>query len=537
MRVNLILSLLTAFLLSFSFPPFEFGFLAYWSLVPFFYLLERKNLKESFRWGYVTGLLISITTIYWINFVTVPGAIATILIHPLYYALYAMLHTFLRQRDNEKFMFAIPFVWTGLEYLKSFGELGFPWVLLGYTQTHYLSLIQYASYTSVFGVSFWVVIINILIYLMLKNLENRKKTVLLLATTIILFILPWLYSRQIIPDEDEFRESLEVAVIQGNIDPYLKWEKGNVELSFDIYERLSRTAAEKQPDLIIWPETATPTYLLHDFSNLKRVKDLIDELNIPLLTGTPDYKLIAKQEYKTYNSVVLLTPQNSRIPVYSKIQLVPFGERVPYEDLIPVFKNFIQSLEMGEGNFSPGEEIVVFELPTSKLNEDITYDFSNGNNNPTDRDSSVLFAVVICFESIFPDLVQQFVKKGAKFLVVVTNDGWFGRKYLPWWLNAGLYQHAQMSVFRAIENRISIARSANTGVSMFIDPYGRVKTRSSIFEEEFLVSSIPLRTETTFFTKYDNIFTKAVSGIGLLFIAVALFLKGFTKIKHHKKMN
>ncbi|MFQ5824283.1 MAG: apolipoprotein N-acyltransferase [bacterium] len=526
MRLDLILSLLTAFLFSLAFPPFKFGFLAYWTLVPLFYLLENKSLKESFRWGYITGLFISIGTIYWITFVTVPGALATILIHPLYYSLYAMIHTFFRQRFGGKYVFAIPFVWTSIEYLKSLGDIGFPWISLGYTQTHYLLLIQYASYTSVFGVSFWVVLINVLVYLMLKNVESRKKVAILLTATILLFILPWIYSKQVIPEEDDFRDAVEVAVVQGNIDPYQKWEKGNANLSYDTYERLSRESAKKNPDLIVWPETATPSFLLHDFKNLHRLRNLINEMNIPLLTGTPEYTFNANKELKTYNSVVLITPFNNYIPKYSKMQLVPVAERIPYEDRIPILKKFIQSLEMGEGNFSPGEKIVIFEMPFDRFEKREESNFkSSGNNNNSKFLTNIPFATVICYESIFPDLVQKFIKNGAKFLVVITNDAWFGRDWFPWWLNSGMYQHAQMAIFRAIENRISIARCANTGISMFIDPYGRIKATSQTFKEVYMISKIPLRKETTFFTKHGNIFTHIVSFLSLLFIMTALFFK------------
>lgn len=530
MRLDLLLSLLTAFLFSFAFPPFKFGFLAYWTLVPFFYLLEDKSLKESFRWGYVTGLFISIGTIYWITFVTIPGSLATILIHPLYYSLYAMIHTVLRQKLGGKFVITIPFVWTGIEYLKSLGELGFPWVSLGYTQTHYLLLIQYASYTSVFGISFWLVLINVLVYLMLKNIENRKKVVLLLTITILLFILPWIYGKQVMPDEKDFEEVIEVALVQGNIDPYIKWHKENIDLSYDTYERLSRECAKTKPDLMVWPETATPSFLLHDYKNLHRIRSLINELNIPLLTGTPEYTLDSNKEIKTYNSAVLIRPNSKSLPVYSKMQLVPVAERVPYEDRIPILKDFIQSLEMGEGNFSPGEEVVIFEAPFERPKK------NEPGNSETDEINDDLrsltttpFATVICYESVFPDLVQKFIKKGAEFLVVITNDAWFGRDWFPWWLNSGMFQHAQIAIFRAIENRVSIARCANTGLSMFIDPYGRTTSALHVFEEGYLVSDIPLRKEMTFFTKYGNIFSKVVSCSGLLFVFVALFIRKNTK--------
>ncbi|RMD86200.1 MAG: apolipoprotein N-acyltransferase [Calditrichaeota bacterium] len=519
MKSEYIFAFFTAILFSLAFPPFKYGFLAYWALVPFFYLLEGKNLKSSFYWGYVTGLLISLGTIYWISFVTLPGAIATLLIHPLYFSLYAMLHSFVRERLKERYVLAIPFIWTGIEYLKSLGELGFPWVSLGYTQSHYIYLIQYASYTSVFGVTFWVVMINVLIYLILKNIENRRKVVIYLSTILVLIITPWVYGKLVVPEEKNFEDALTVGLIQGNIDPFMKWKKENIEMSFAKYDRLSREAAKYHPDLLIWPETATPTYLLHNRQNFMRVKNLVQELNIPLVTGTPDYIFITRNEYKTFNSAVLITPGSSFIPKYDKMHLVPFGERVPYEDAIPFFKDFIQSLEMGEGNFSPGKKIVLF--PLKQIHPATNHEF----NQNTGFERTIQLATVICFESIFPDLVQKFVAKGAQLLIVITNDGWFGRAHFPWWLNGGLYQHARMSVFRAIENRISIARCANTGVSMFIDPYGRVLKQSAIFKDEYLVAPVTLRSTSTFFTRNGNVFSRGVSLVGLFFIFFAGVLK------------
>lgn len=519
MRRELVLSLLTAVFLAFAFPPFQLGFLAYWTLVPFFYLLEDKSIKESFRWGYVTGLFMSLATVYWISFVTMPGAVATILVHPLYYALYAMLHVFLRDRLGERFVLAIPFVWTGIEYVKSLSELAFPWITLGYTQSYYVSMIQYASYTSVFGVSFWVVCLNVLVYLILKNLENRRKAVVLLGVTSALVVLPWVYGQQVVPDEDEFQEGLYVSVVQGNIDPFIKWEEGNEDLSFEVYERLSRATATEKPDLIVWPETASPKFLLLDRRYLTRVRRLAREVNVPIITGTPDAERVSRNEYKAFNSVIMIAPSTYEVPKYAKMQLVPFGERVPYEDSVPFFRDFVNSLEMGEGNFSPGEEVVVFDVPVdSALTTDGVNDVARRSDSAT-----IPVAAVICFESIFPDLVRKFVQKGARMLVVITNDAWFGRAHFPWWLNAGLYQHARMSVFRAVENRIGVARSANTGVSMFIDPYGRVLDASQLFKETYLLAHVPLRQETTFFARHGNVFTKVVSAVGLLICLAALF--------------
>lgn len=512
MRREVFLAITSGLALTLAFPPFQLGFLAYWALVPLFFLFDDRTPGQAFRWGYLAGLFISLGTIYWISWVTLPGALATLVIHPLYFGLYGSLHSYLRRRLGEGHLLAIPFVWTAIEYLKSLGELGFPWVSLGYTQSYYLSLIQFSTYTSVFGVSFWVATINVLVYAILRSRYNLKRVAWLLGLLVILFLLPWVYGREVIPKADEFDEAIQVAVIQGNIDPYIKWEEDNRQLSFDIYETLTREAAVRHPDVVVWPETATPAYLRIDRKYRRWTHGFVDSLGIPLVTGTPDVEFDDAGSYRTYNAVFAFLPERTDLQSYAKIHLVPFGERVPYEDEIPFLKKFLDQFEMGEGNFSPGKEIVTLAIPW--------------------QGGLLRLGPVICFESIFPDLVRRFVARGADLLVVVTNDAWFGREWVAkelaqkrprWifkglakWLTSGMYQHAQIAVFRAIENRTSIARAANTGVSMTIDPYGRIRQRLGVWERGVLVDRLPLRRQKTFYTEHGDLFARVVVVVNIV---------------------
>lgn len=513
MRRNLGLALACAGGLALSFPPLRLGFLAYWSVIPFLLLIEDKNPREAFRWGYITGFFLSTGTVYWIFWPTIPGAIATILIHPLYYAAFALATAYARHSWPQGYLVTVPFLWTAIEYVKSLGELGFPWVTLGYTQTYYLNIIQFASVTGVYGVSFWIVCLNLVFLLMWRHREESRWLIGCAAALVALFVAPYLYGRAVMPapakieepaGQEVYRpseEELRVAIVQGNIDPYQKWEKEFVEQNFDIYERLSRQAASARPELIVWPETATPTWLLHDVYHLARVRSLVNELGIPLLTGTPDYTSVSEIEYKTFNSAILISPERANIPRYAKMHLVPFGERVPFEDELPWARKWIAKLEMGEGNFSPGMSIELFEVHRTASH--------GANGAPPFR-----VATLICFESFFPEQAREFVGMGANLLVVITNDGWFGPTGAPYW-------HAQMSVLRAIENRISVARCANTGVSMTIDPYGRVRTASKIFEEIVLIDNVPLRRGTTFYSKHGPIFANSVLTLSMLFVLIA----------------
>lgn len=512
MKRNLILSLISAVLFSLAFPPLKLGFLAYIALIPFFLLLENKRYKESIRWGFLTGFFINIGTLYWINWVTVPGAIAAILYLPIFTVIYAFLHTFLQKKLGEKWIYlCIPFLWTGVEYLRSLGVLGFPWSSLAYTQSYYLSLIQYVSFTSVYGVSFWVVTINVFVLLILKNFSNIKKVTLYFIILILLLLIPWIYGSLVIPDEDKNREqNIRVGLIQGNIDPYVKWSDEFLEENWRIYRELTLEAAKQKPQLIIWPETAVPDYLRVSSLYLSNIRKLLSEIKIPLITGAPDFKYLEDQSYLTFNGVFLFTPNRLKFQVYHKIHLVPFGERVPFTETFPFLRDFLESLEMGEGNFSPGNNVMSFDVPIACISSiaDTTQ-----NRKP---DATIIKApVIVCFESLFPELVREFILKGADILVIITNDAWFERSAAP-------YHHAQMAVFRAIENRVSVARCANTGVSMFVDPYGRTLESSPIFQKMYLVQYIPLRTNASFFTRHGNIFTITISLLNIVPLLAAL---------------
>ncbi len=511
MKRDLLLALTTSVLFSLAFPPVKLGFLAYVALVPLFILLADKDYRQAIRWGFITGLFMNLGTLYWISWVTVPGAIAAILYLPIYTVIYALLHTLLRQRLPEKYFYwCVPFLWTGVEYLRSLGVLGFPWSSLAYTQTYYLSLIQYVSFTSVYGVSFWVASINVVIWLLWQSTSRVKKMLLLFIALLLTFLIPWFYGQLVLPDPSKISdEKIRVGLIQGNIDPFVKWDDAFLEENLKIYDRLSREAAQQQPQLLIWPETAVPDYLRISSLYLNGIRKLLADIKVPLITGAPDFEYQADQSYLAYNAVFLFTPTQDSLPCYRKMHLVPFGERVPFTETFPFLRDFLERLEMGEGNFSPGSQVVSFRVPMV------------GRDQPTaDRSSlrdHILAPVVICFESLFPEIVRQFIQNGADILIIITNDAWFKRSAAP-------YHHAQAAVFRAIENRISIARCANTGVSMFIDPYGRTIQATGIFETAVVVNDLPLRRHTTFFSKHGNIFSIAMSLFNVGPILAALWM-------------
>ena len=489
------LCLLFSFLLSLAFPPFQLGFLAFWAFIPLFYLLDELKPKQAVIWGYIAGFFWNAGTLYWIGWVTMPGLIGVLLVLPLYVSIYSWLHVFFRDRLGPRFVFIIPVVWVTIEYLKSLGSLAFPWTSMAYTQTYYTDLIQYASITGAYGVSFWVVLINVILFLMIRQRRTIKKLIFYLIVLILLFVIPFIYSKLTIPKSDDLKEDIKVALIQGNIDPYIKWSESFLERNFVIYDSLSQLTKKSDPDLIIWPETATVHYIRNRPDDIRRMNQLTESLDASILTGAPDYEFLSDGTYNTYNSLLLFQPGVGKIQSYWKVHLVPFGERVPFEDSISFLHDFFESLNMGTGDFSPGRELKIFQMQH--------------------KNELLPIIGVICYESVFPDLVRRFVKMGGKLLVIVTNDAWFGN-------TSGPYQHAQIAIFRAIENRICIARCANTGISSFIDPFGRIMEESKYNKQTTLVKSVPLRDTETFYTKYGDVFSFVLLGFSCIGFFFAL---------------
>lgn len=202
MRSDLLFATLTGFLLSFAYPPFKLGILAYWALVPFFYVLENKSPGSAFRWGYLTGLIVTVGALNTLTLGYLSNLVFAFVLHPFYYALYATLHVIFRKKFGHRFLIFVPFIWVGMEFLRGLNDLGFSDLNLGYTHPQYLMFFEASSHWTSLLISFWICCLNLLIYSMLNNLRSRRKVAYLLATTIALLVIPLCcgYRRTDIPD-------------------------------------------------------------------------------------------------------------------------------------------------------------------------------------------------------------------------------------------------------------------------------------------------------------------------------------------------
>jgi len=503
-------ALLSGLLLILAFPKFDLHFIAWIALVPLLLTLKNKSLKAAFVLSCFTGFVFLKGFFYWLT--STHGLelsdyfLLGVYLLP-YFGLFGLALNFVSQKTKFPPIFAVPLIWISLEYLRAnAGFLAHPWGLLGHTQYLNIPLIQISSITGVYGVSFLIVTVNavisesILLWLSRRKeasiMQNRPSYLIptLTATTLLGICLAYGFnaiSRE--PESDKIR----VTVIQGNISPELLERAEYNKLRVDQHVRLTKEAVNGGlTSLVVWPETSVPGSLHKNFPLRNTLTTLAMESQAHLLVGSSQRPKFGSSEFRKqnwFNSAVLISHQRRIVKQYNKIRLVPFGEYLPYKDLLPWPSRFASRAS----NFIPGKEYTIFIVDGAK------------------------FGVTICWENIFPDHFRQFVKRGANFMLNITNLAWFGETANP-------YQLEAMGVFRAVENRISVAHAANTGISGFIDPYGRVlgkveKDNKDIFVEGYLTMDVPLSQRRTFYTLYGDVFAYINLILTALIIVVPLF--------------
>ncbi|MBU1912516.1 MAG: apolipoprotein N-acyltransferase [Candidatus Omnitrophica bacterium] len=430
---NIILISFASLFLVFSFPNFNLSFLAFIGFILLFFAIENKSPKEAFLIFYISGFIFYLGTLYWLYHVTVAGLIILCLYLALYFGVLGLIC--FRLKAYSLRLIAIPLIWSFLEYIQShLPIMGFGWLSLGYSQYKNLPLIQIADFSGVYGVSFTVMMVNVAIY------RTFKKSFREVIITALVLIAVFGYGIMRV-NERGYGNGVRVSVIQGNIPQELKWDPKAQDMIIEKYIALTKMAALESADLIVWPETSFPGFFEIDEDMTEKILTLVKETKIPILIGVNTEK-----DEKYFNSAALISPEGSMTNKYDKIHLVPFGEYVPFSNKFPAFHKLI----LGElGEFTPGKDFKAFSLQPSAFSQ------------------TVKFSVLICFEDIFPEISRKFVKNGAKFLIVITNDAWYGK-------SGAAYQHAANSVFRAIENRVPVVRCANTGYSCFIDSRGGI---------------------------------------------------------------
>ena len=489
--------LLVAVLFTLSFPPFQFGFLAPLAIAIFLIFLQSKGPRDGFRLGYWLGLFWGAMTLFWISESTVTGALITVLLNSFQYAIIWWLYIVFREKNQAFALFSFPFLWVGFEYIRQFSDIRFNWLALAHTQTYYLHFIQFIEYTGYLGLSFLVICLGISFYMVVQYRGIGRWVPL--GVALLLVVSVNVFGQFRIHQLHEKKYNLiKAGLVQPNVDPYLKWDLEFQNEAFRMLMQANHQLADEKPNLIVWPETATPFYLRANPTKLAEIQEFLDSTHIFLLTGTPDYQYgNSFEDYRTYNAAFFMAPGHKGFEYYYKTALVPGSETIPFKTYFP----FLRHLDVGGGDFFPGHEYTVFNFSlSSAIGEWSTsrYVFSKPVKMKTKK---IGLSAVICYESVFPDIVRHFVHEGANILAIITNDGWFG-------VTSGPYQHAQFAVLRAIENRISILRCANTGISSLIDPTGRIIKKAGLNTRKDLVAYVPVNDEKSFFTRHGDLLGK-----------------------------
>ncbi|HBG46378.1 MAG TPA: apolipoprotein N-acyltransferase [Deltaproteobacteria bacterium] len=500
----LALALISGISLVFAFPPFGLGALAWFTFIPLILALEGQGKLKGFLLGIASGAAFSLGAVYWVvhsmsNYGGVPvyASIAVMLLLVIYLSLYwgvfGLVYTLASPMERTAKLLIAPAVWVALEYMRGYLLTGFPWVLVGYTQSDYLPLIQVADTTGVWGVSFAVIAFNTAASFAASYLLRREGRApvlpLAIAAALVATIASYGFVRMKAVDRDVERWSgIKVGVAQGSIDQAVKWDGRYQDSTIDIYTALTAEASDAMARLVIWPETAIPFYYEPGKVKDGPVGEIARKSGSYILTGSPSYTYNpVSNEARYFNSAYLLNPLGDTVGKYDKFHLVPFGEYVPLRGMLP-----FEKLTAGIGDFDEGSGPV--PIP-----------FEGGG-----------IGTLVCFESIFPEISRGHVRGGATVLANLTNDAWFGYTSAP-------YQHFQMSVFRAVENKSFLVRAANTGISAVIDPNGRVRKKTGLFERTMIVDEVRMRQGAlTFYTMYGDLFALGCSVIAAVFVGTRL---------------
>lgn len=491
---NVFFAFLSGLLLFLSFPKYGSGWFAWIAFVPLFYALNNvTKVTQGLLLGFITGIVSCIGIIYWIAYVIVNygylplyTGIILMLLLASYLSIYISLFAggIVYFRDRIPLYLSAPVLWVCLEYGKSYILTGFPWENLGYSQYLNTYLLQFADVFGVFGISFFIVLINGTLFKIVIS-ASKKKYVLAGVVCLMLSVV-YAYGAYRVDQVNKIvskSPGIEVSLIQGNIDQSVKWDKNHKRTTLNIYEYLSLKNLPGKDSLIVWPETAVP----FKFQVMNDLHDQIVHLSMKtkswLLFGSIS-RLIDNDNY--FNSAYLLSPSGDVRGRYDKVHLVPYGEYVPLRNLMP----FVEGFTAGIGDFSIGPGFYPLSMDDKKI------------------------GILICYEAILPYAARAYKNNAAELLVNITNDAWFGATSAP-------FQHFSMTVFRAVETRLFLVRAANTGISGIIDPTGHIVAATNIFQRDALKGYVKFVKVPTLYDQYGDILVLCCFVIAGLFFIIS----------------
>lgn len=486
--MDVFLALLSGALLALSFPKFGHPAIAWIALAPLLVAVAHRpqSSRRAFLLGLLTGAGYFTGTLYWlVQTMTTFGGLNTALATlaaamliaylSLFPAFFALIQSRLVRAHGTGWLLAAPAIWIATEMGRTYVLDGFPWELLGYSQATVLPVAQIASLVGVYGLSGLVALVSAAAALAAIERSRRGWIALVGAAALVIATAGWGTYRIARGTLLRSGTPIRVAVLQGNILQDQKWDPAMRDPIMQRYIDMTREAIGRNAQFILWPESATPLPYETDLARGESVRRLARQGKVTILIGSDQYEPIqpappgAAPSTRIYNAAYLVQPDGTTAAIYRKIHLVPFGEYVPFSKLL----YFVGPLVEAVSDFSPGTDPVL--LPVA------------GHQAST----------AICYEVIYASLMRAFVSKGSELLTTITNDAWYG------WSSAA-YQHWEQASLRTIEQGRYLARAANTGISGFVDPYGRVLQKSNMFQSAVMAEDIRFITERTVYSRIGD---------------------------------
>ncbi len=525
-----VLCLISGLLLGLSVPSFSFaplGFLAWAWLVPLLFELKKTENFFSFlgRAAFAVGIGFTLITIWVVN-ASLAGLAASMLMGVFVWTLPLVFFYFVRRYLGwNAALWSLPFFWTAWEWLYHQTEFSFGAVRLGYTQSDLLWLIQYADLTGVEGVTFWLVLLNVALFVLVeKHFSGAKvkfnRSAFLnrdAVAPLLLLVLPLFYAAFVFLKPSPPEQEITILAVQPNISPFADYSPKNLPDIFGKQLALTDKAVKTNaPDLILWHEVAVPYTLSENAAANNYLAKQIKKWNAPVLTGLIEVKnygeneprpllLVAqnrRQEF--FNAAALFQPaqiENGKLPIdsaaiYRKRRLMPFLESVPFSNRFPILADLI--IPVGtRPRLSYGEAAKTFDFQT--------------------KDGGVVrVGTMICYENLYPEMSAGAVREGAQILTAITNEGFFAG-------SQGQYQLAAFSRFRSVETRRATVRAAATGMTRATDKFGRVTAEVPLWSEQILSARVALSDEQTFYVRFGDWLPKICLLTSILLTGAAIW--------------
>jgi len=526
----LLLSILSGILLSISWPVNGFTPLIFIALIPLFFIQQYvgdNNKKGMFWYSWLAFFIWNVLTTWWIWNSTEGGAITAFVLNSLFTAVIFQLYHISKKKlfDNKRGMFILVFYWVTWEYFHLNWDLTWSWLNLGNVFASKHTWIQWYEYTGSLGGTVWVIIVNIILYNLIAEIIKKATTFKLItagSTLIFTIIAPILFSFYIYNNYQETNNPVSIIVVQPNIDPYNEQYSLSYKEILDKGLDLTAELIDDSTDFVVFPESALQEDIweghIDRSISLRLLRKVVANYpNTAFVIGATTYRMVLKNEEKTnaarqfhnnpsyyyaYNTAILIEDEQE-FQIHHKSKLTPGAEIMPSWGILKPIENL--ALDLGGTIGTLGRE----DHPVS---------FTKNKNK-------IGISPIICYESVYGEFVANSVKLGAGLIFVITNDGWWGN-------TPGYKQHFSFSVLRAIETRRSVARSANTGISAFINQRGDVIQKTEYWKPAVIKNTLNANYKQTYYTNNGDYIARVSSFVSALLLLIS-FTQGFL---HSKKL-